>query len=699
MTLKPLALSIAYSALLTSTSVLAQQTQTIMEVQGKGETSPLVDVANHTFQSKDSYLVTGVITTLQHTPLGKDIATGFYMQDAVGDDDAQTSDGIFVTASEQQLTALKTGDKVAVLGKVKEAYGWTQLAASKITTLGYHGKLPAHIIKPLPSDHSLKDTLERYEGMYVTIVGDLGMKVSRNFGYDRRVRRNNLALAKSSINTQPNQDFAPGSTQSLKQAQQIQDNELILESFNKAPAGIIPWYPNFAKQTDYGYNYIRLGDSVTNFTGVIGYSHNAFRLFVSSTANEKSFIHNIPRTNAPDLKQGDIVIATFNVLNYFNSPFGGAQNPTKKSRGAKTNDEFTMQRSKIVKAILALDADIIGLMEIENNGTGKDSALADLLTHVNAGLPTNKQYTFAASDNKFNGTGAITSQVIYRPSKMSLSAFTVIDMPQQDAPKVGKESGKNYMRNAITPTFILNGSNELLTVSVNHFKSKGSTCWEDVALQNNNDKDHQGSCEQFRVSGAYHLAKELEKIDGHTLIIGDLNSYALEDPLSVLTNRDHLAKEYKIHAARDTFIGGNQTTGKLLHGNQGAEITESFGYINTVRKLHPNAFGYSFSNVVGTLDYILASPSLANHIVDATEWNINSPESTLFEYGKRYTGDMKKYNDVYRSSDHDPVLISLSFSNDTADKGDINPEKTSGGLGFVALITMAGLMIRRRLVS
>ena len=693
MKINPLLVSLYLSAGLASMTVNASEQKTIMEIQGTGSNSPFVDIGNKEYQSKDTFQVTGVITHIQAKGLGRDIPSGLYIQDAKGDNNPATSDGLFVSFDSKALAALplQLGQTITATGKIKEAYNWTQLVAQDVSISGDTIKIiPAMPVILLETDNSLKDTLERYEGMRVTLASNNNLIVSRNFGYDRNVRRNNLALSVGSINMQPNQQFAPSSQDSKQQASQIKNNELIVESFNKAPAGRIPWYPSFAQSTNgVDYDYIRIGDSVAELTGVVGYSHNNFRLFVQNKATKDNFKHNNPRTAAPTLKDGDIKVATFNVLNYFNSPFGGDKNPLGQNRGAKTLEEFSMQRAKIVKAIIALDADIIGLMEIENNGTQSNSALKDLISHVNQELPLDKQYTFASNNEKYNGTGAITSQVIYRGEEMSLTNYQVITMPQQDAPAIGKENGKNFMRNAVTPTFKLKDSGELLTISVNHFKSKGSTCWEDVALQNNKDIDHQGSCEHFRVSGAYHLGQALEKIDGHKLIIGDLNSYALEDPLAVLTNRQHLPKSYDLRAARDTFIGGDSAKGKLLHGENGAVIKQSFGYINTIRKLHPEAFGYSFSNVVGTLDYILASPSLADHIVDATEWNINSPESTLFEYGTRYTGDMKKYADVYRSSDHDPVIISLNFNKPSKDN--------SGNTGIAVLLLSLGLLIRRQL--
>lgn len=600
--------------------------------------------------------VTGVISAIVIKPLNKKGSSGFYLQDKHGDNNPLTSDGIFVAASTDSRLV---GEEVSVTGTLSEQDGLTTLRSTTVTLVGPKTSLPPTPLRKLESDSDFAATLARHDGMLVTIDPQSEMFVSRSYGFDYAVRRNNMALSYGDIAFQANQQHIPSSAGANKQARLNDARNLTIESLTRSQRGKISWYPHFAKSTE---NQIRVSDRVEQLTGVVSYLDGQYRLLVTEPANHSSFVPTIPRTTKPNIKLGDIKVATFNVLNYFNSPFGGDANPQGQSRGARTQKGFELQAAKIVKAIAALDADIIGLMEIENNGFGNKSALVDLVNRINKQLPAAQQYQFAEVKGKhFIGTGAITNQVIYRPSTVSVEKMTVIEMPQQHAPRAGKESGINFMRDTLAPTFLIKKSGAKLTVSVNHFKSKGSTCWEDVALQNNRNVDRQGSCENFRVSGAYHLGQQMAKIEGHKLIIGDLNSYAGEDPVTVLTNRNALPSDYKITAARDTFIGGNQETGKPLHGSDGFVVTKSFGYLNTVKAAHPRAFGYSFKNVVGTLDYILASPSLKNHIVDAIEWNINSPESTLLEYPSRYTGEMVKFRDPYRSSDHDPVIISLKF--------------------------------------
>jgi predicted extracellular nuclease len=403
--------------------------------------------------------------------------------------------------------------------------------------------------------------------------------------------------------------------------------------------------------------------------GFIGYSYSEFRLYVDNELTADNFIHEgVARTTAPEVETGDIKIATFNVLNYFNSDINGAENPFGDNRGAESEDDLVLQTKKIVKALIALDADFVGLMEVENNGFGENSAIVALVTALNLELDEDKQYTIASSaDYEYIGTDAITNNAIYRANKLSLDSFDVIEMPQQHVSVEGAESADSYMRDAVTPTFTVIGTDKKLTISVNHLKSKGSTCYEDVISDEQlDDTDLQGSCENFRVSGAYELAEKLAEKGGYTMIVGDLNSYGSEDAILLLTNRDNAEADYAIKAAAYTYIGGDdEELGEMLHGAEGATLSQSYGYVDTLAKYEEDGLSYSYNDEVGTLDYILVNESLSEYVVDAAHWNINSVESEFFQYDYSY-GDVEIYDDAYRSSDHDPAIVVLDFNIDSA---------------------------------
>ena len=345
----------------------------IMDIQGQGSSSPLLESND----SQQMVQVSGAITAIVTKELGKDLRTGFFMQDLTGDNNPLTSDGIFVSASSAMLNLnpLKVDDIVNVTGSVHESYGWTQIKATQLSPSGKQANISAIVVESHPKDKSFQQTLERFEGMLIEFTPQSNMLITRSFGYDRSARRNNMALAQGAVNSQANQYFAANSMQSKAQNLSNVQRLVVVESFYKANNGEIPWYQDFgqANATATGSDhYLRIGDRVNSLTGVLAYSYDNFRLYVTKNVNASNFSHLNKRTTTPPLKAGDVTVATFNVLNYFNSPFGGSANPKGQSRGANTKQEFSMQAKKIVAAIVALDADIIGLMEIENDGYGEN---------------------------------------------------------------------------------------------------------------------------------------------------------------------------------------------------------------------------------------------------------------------------------------------------------------------------------------
>jgi len=648
--------------------------KTIMQLQGNTDSSPYTNVAEYEFTSEEIFKVKGIVTHVQTAALGNDLPVGFFMQDATGDGDVTTSDGIFVSYSGVASLNLTVGNEVEVYGPVTESFDWTQLSAEFVEATGTNSSIAATVITTDESDEDFEDTLERYESMFVELDTSTDMKITRTFGFDYSSYRNNMVLAHNDINRHPNQKNNPGSVAATDQTESNGLNRLFVESSVEAEDGVVPWYPEFAKDNGTGSttDYLRIGATVTGMQGFIGYSYSEFRLYVDNELTADNFNHEgVARTEAPEVATGDIKIATFNVLNYFNSDIDGAENPFGDNRGAESADDLELQTKKIVKALVALDADVVGLMEVENNGFGDDSAIVALVTALNLELDEDKQYTIASSDDyEYIGTDAITNNVIYRTNKLSLDSLDVIEMPQQHAPSVtygtSTESGDNYMRDAVTPTFTVIGTDKKLTISVNHLKSKGSACYEDVITDEQlADTDLQGSCENFRVSGAYELAEKLAEKDGYTMILGDLNSYGSEDPLLLLTNRDNAEADYAIKAAAYTYIGGDDDElGEVLHGEEGATLTQSYGYVDTLAKYEEDGLSYSYNDEVGTLDYILVNESLSEFVVDAAHWNINSVESGFFQYDYSY-GDVPSYADAYRSSDHDPAIVVLNFNIDS----------------------------------
>ena len=672
----------------------------IQSIQGEGSHSPYI--SGYPYITTEQYFVQGVVSAVT-----TGVNQGFYLQALEDDHNPLTSNGLFIyTQANPELSA---GDVVCVSGNIQEYYSQTQLKLNERDwhKLGQQAAPAATAVEVIDSDESFEQTLERYEGMLVSLPQALDMRVSRTFGYDYSARRNNMVLAHERVNLHPNQQYAAGSSEAKAQSEDNAQRRLYVESVSPAANGEIPYYPEFGRsdidQDGSTEDYVRINDTLFGIEGVVGYSYGDYRLFVTNTLSSDNFVRNTPRTMTPELHESpwnkaDLRVATFNVLNYFTSPFGGDENRFGGNRGANTVEEFTAQQQKIINALIQLDADVIGLMEIENNGFGDNGAIAQLVKVLNAQLEHKKQhYAYVSVDSNQDGqidaldavgTDAITTGVIYRPKAVKLKQVNVFEMPRQVAPEVlddnGNviEDGKNYQRHTLAPTFKVKGSKETLTVAVNHFKSKGSKCWEDAAPesaggQGGQDLDQQGACEQFRVAASVALGEALTSIEGHKIVLGDFNAYGKEDPMLILTDYSQEKYGKSIRAARNTFIGEKQQ-----FGDEGAVITHNYGYINVLSEMHPQGWSYSYNDEVGALDHILISPSLSKRVVDATEWHINAAESTLFDYNDEYKGDLPKYLDHYRSSDHDPAVIDLNMN--------------GGSIGLIGLSIMGVMGWRRR---
>jgi hypothetical protein len=362
------------------------------------------------------------------------------------------------------------------------------------------------------------------------------------------------------------------------------------------------------------------------------------------------FDHDNPRPPAPGPVGGTLRVASFNVFNFFTT-LGG--------RGANTASELTRQRDKIVRAIAGMNAHIVGLIELENNATASQQALVDALNAAaSSGI-----YAFV-------NTGAIGGDeikvgFIYQPG-----AVTPIGSPAILTNAVDPRTIDTKSRPSLAQTFQRNGLRSDLqrfTVVVNHFKSKGSDC--NVAtpgtteLTDPDAGDGQGNCNLTRVSIAQALIDWLATDptgsgDPDFLIIGDLNSYAEEDPLRALTD--------------PSFDPPGPFTRNV-----------NATYVNLVRRhVGPEAYSYVFQGQSGTLDYALASASFARQVTGVSEWHINADEPVALDYNEEWIGTLLKNSnqlsslyraDPFRSSDHDPLVVGVNpLCGDLDDDGDVD---------------------------
>ena len=191
------------------------------------------------------------------------------------------------------------------------------------------------------------------------------------------------------------------------------------------------------------------------------------------------------RPDGPPDVGGELRVAGMNLLNYFNTFDGASSNPPyacnlgvggglTDCRGADDPGEFARQWPKTVAAIRATGADVIGVVEVENDGYGPDSAMADLVTRLNAvSAPGTYAYVNVdAQTGQLNalGTDAIKVGLIYKPASVVPVGLTAALNTASFV--TGGDSGARN-RPALAQAFQTTTGGRFVAV-VNHLKSKGS---------------------------------------------------------------------------------------------------------------------------------------------------------------------------------------------------------------------------------
>jgi predicted extracellular nuclease len=576
----------------------------IYDVQGDELTSPLVGT-----EVAVEGVVVGDFQDEDGDPFDTDL-DGFHVQDPTGDGDPTTSDGIFIYAPGGMDVA--AGDALRVRGAVSEYNGMTEITASQIWICSNGNSVsPTTISLPVTS----VDDFEPYEGMLVTFPQAL--VISEYFNYDRygeivlTSERHNTPTAIYDPSTDPASDVQVAMQAYLLDKITLDDGRTVQ---NPDPA-IHPNGDEFTLD-----NLFRGGDTVASVTGVIDYRYDLYRIQPTQGADYTPANH---RPAQPEVVGGSLKVASFNVLNYFTTIDTGdwicGPSEDMECRGADTEEEFTRQRAKIIAALVAINADIAGLIEIENNII--DTPVEDLVSGLNdvVGVGT---YDFVKTGPI--GTDAIKVAFIFKPAKISLVGdYAILDS------SVDPLFLDEYNRPVLAQTFIEDSTGGVVTVAVNHLKSKGSDCND---LGDYDLGDGAGNCNLTRTDAAQALVDWLAGNptgagDGASLIIGDLNSYDKEDPIDVIT-----------------AVGYTD----LIYAYQGEY-----------------AYSYVFDGQTGYLDYALASPSLLDKVTGTTVWHINADEPDLIDYDMSFklpAQDALYAPDPYRSSDHDPVIVGIDFS-------------------------------------
>ncbi|HEY4246900.1 MAG TPA: ExeM/NucH family extracellular endonuclease [Lacunisphaera sp.] len=602
----------------------------IHTVQGSGLTSPY---AGH------AVTVQGVVTASFQ---GTNQIGGYYIEapDAAQDADPATSEGIYVFDNTNSVTA---GDLVTVAGTVSE-FGTipnteTEISAVTSVTINSSGNpLPTAVAVTLPFPAT--GYAERYESMRVIFPQSLTVTDNFDLGIFGE-----LLLSNGRLST-PTNIVAPGAPAQALEAANLLNQVTLDDGLNVNDPDPTP----YLNSSDPTTATRRTGSTTLGVTGILD---NKFGVYVVEPTAVPVFVDANPRSGSP-ASTGSLRVAIGNVENFMNGDGMGGAFPT--SRGATTEAEYERQLPKVTAGILGLAPDIMGLTEIENdrvtNGApdsyGPTSAIAELVASLNAGAPSGTTYAFVNAAAVDVTTDQIHVALIYNTQKIeAVGAAAMLNDP----------AFNDVARNPLAQTFREIATGGKLTVCINHLRAKGGAA---TGAGNTDSGDGQGTNNALRVQEAHALTTWLATDptgsgDPDFLIIGDLNSYAKEDPIVAIENAGFTS------------------------------LTERFE--------GEGGYSYSFNGEFGHLDHALASASFNPQVNSAATWHVNSDEPTYYDYNVEFKSVAQQAINVgtpYRYSDHDPVVIGVTLVSAPIITAQLDSQTAVAGSSVTFQVTVTG---------
>lgn len=577
----------------------------IPAIQGAGATSAYVGQVVRT---------SGVVTRLTNN--------GFYLQALQGDGQEATSDGLYVFTN--TAPTVSVGQLIQLTGTVAEFAG----GGSTVTQLSLPTEIAVqgagYSVAPTPITLPVSGGLERYEGMVVTVNGPL--TVNQNYF---QARYGQLTLSAGGRLETPTNRHRPGAQADALAADNASRRIVLEDGNSRQNVNPTPFTGPTAA--------LRGGDTLGSITGVIDYGPSTatvsgpgdYRIVPLNTA-ALSYTITHPRPTYVPSVGGNYKVASFNVLNYFTTFTNGetivngqtgqtcvtGQTAAASCRGASNYTEFLRQRTKIVEALSKIDADAVGLMEVQNNTVAAQNLADALNAKVGAG-------TYAVAPGPAAGvigTDAIKVSMIYKPAKLQ-----PVGLSQIDAAPINN-------RPTLAQTFrVANG--EAFTLVVNHLKSKGSCPTSGADKDQGDGQGCHNDTRLQQVNQLRNFVSTLQAASGtaDVLLVGDFNAYAKEDPIYALTSN---------------------------------------GYVDQIGRFNTFGYSYVFDGAAGRLDHAISSASLSPKVSHALDWHINADESLAQDYNLEFKQPLcttcapDPYTATpYRSSDHDPLVVGLNLYN------------------------------------
>ena len=366
------------------------------------------------------------------------------------------------------------------------------------------------------------------------------------------------------------------------------------------------------RSTEYNSILSLNAKGTVNLSGVSGYHRLGERLHnltvkVNSTTN-LSFVSGEWRGNTrAELEKGydslavnmrgkaSLIVCCMNLEYYLVQNLGTGYGPDNASDHQK-------QRTKVSKALAKINADLFGFVEIEQGQKALDEIARDLSTN------TGRKFSYINDGGSANGS--------YTKSGFVYCSDVLEPYGGLSENNTGVKNRKK------TQAFVEKATGAKFLFSVNHFKAKSGKGDGDNADQG----DGQGTFNGDRVREAQSMLNNYIKdcayyYENDILIMGDLNAYAMEDPITVL-------KE-----------GGMTDLHRAFHAD--------------------SSYSYTYHGQLGYLDHALCNATMLPQVTGMVAYHINSDESD------EYTYDKSNDQTMFRCSDHDPIIVGLLLDSTT----------------------------------
>ena len=209
----------------------------------------------------------------------------------------------------------------------------------------------------------------------------------------------------------------------------------------------------------------------------------------------------------PDLGDYRLLVCGFNLENYY---------MTWGSMGAGSYSEHQDQRAKISKALKRINADIYGLVELQQG----NEAVEEIVNDLNANLPgRNYKYFTDASSGTLQKV-----EFVYDANKVE-----PIGIPAHTDVEVQNRKKMLCFRELAT--------GERFIYSINHFKAMNT---------GGADRRKNEAIAVMELYNSYYSNRNVR--DKDLLVMGDLNCYAFTEPIKQFTTRDMIDLHRAFHA-------------------------------------------------------------------------------------------------------------------------------------------------------